>query len=71
MVHTVKLRTPDHVRSVKIVKNPELSWSDNLLVRNFVGQNLLVRKLCVPGIAGPKVIDIRLGNLVYAYEVCC
>jgi hypothetical protein len=45
---TVKLQTPDDVRSVKIVQDPELSWSGNLLVRNFAGQNLLVRKLFVP-----------------------
>ena len=47
---TVKHQTPDQKRSVKIAKNPEISWSGNLLVRNIVGRNLLVRNLCVPGV---------------------
>ena len=54
---TVKLQTPDHVRSVKIVKNPELSWSGNFLVVNIVGPKVmcaggvLVRKLLILGLA--------------------
>ena len=66
MVHTVKLRTPDHVRFIKIVKNPELSWSGNLLVRICWSESYVCRRL-----AGPKVIDVRLGNLVYEDEMCC
>ena len=48
--NTVKHQTPDQKMSVKIAKNPEISWFGNLLVRNIVGRNLLVRNLCVPGV---------------------
>ena len=62
---TVKLQTPDHVRSVKILKNPELSWSGNFLVVNIVGPKvmcaggLLVRKLLILGLA----ISIRYTHM--------
>ena len=46
----MKHRSSDQLSSVKIVKNPKLSWSGNLLVRNFVGRNKLDRDW----LAGPR-----------------
>ena len=34
MVHTVKLRSPDHFSAVGFVKTSEIKWSRNFLVRH-------------------------------------
>ena len=58
---TVKLRTPDQDRTVKIVNFPNLKRSGTLLVRTLLSRNKLVREICGPVVSWSE--SSTLGNL--------
>ena len=65
---TVKLRTPDRVRTVKIVNFPKLKRSGTLLVRTLLSRNKLVRELCGPVVSWSESLTSR--NL-HSHSVWC